>query len=61
MDLKERVALELTAALITADPTILKGNDPQLIDRRIRTAIDLFVKVSDALDKRFEKEAPGQE
>lgn len=61
MNPKDQIALELTTALITADPTLLKGNDPQLIERRVKAALDLYVKVSEAVRQRFDVDAAGKD
>ncbi len=55
MDFKEHIALEITTALIKADPTILKGTEPQLVDRRIRAAVELLAKVSDAVKQKVDE------
>jgi len=50
---KERVVLEITTALISADPEILKSGDAQFIDRRINAALELLSKVSQAVEHKF--------
>ncbi len=55
MNPKEHLSLEITTALITAEPTLLKSTDPQLIDRRIKAALDLFGRVSEATKQRYEE------
>jgi hypothetical protein len=55
MDPKDRVALEITTALIRSTPEILKGNDPQFIDRRIKSAFELLDRVSLCAKQRSER------
>ncbi len=55
MESTGHVALEITLALIKADPNILKNNDPKLIDRRITAAFELFEKVTYEARSRTEK------
>ena len=49
---KEQLALRITTALIQADPTILKGVDPQMLDRRIRSVLEIYDRVNETLAHR---------
>ena len=55
MDTNKLVALEITTALIKADPDLIRNADPQLVDRRIKAAFELFEKVSAATKNSVEK------
>ena len=54
---KEQIALQVTSALIQADPSILKSADPLLLDRRIKAALDLYGRVNEMVANRSKAEA----
>ncbi len=53
MKVRERVALELTKALIQSQPNILESNEIAMNDSAEK-ALELLRVVSDAIERKFE-------